>query len=153
MKFLIGATAILIGAFAFFATASIGSNFDYETATLEERQAWLDKQAKSIKGWSRFLLPSGRGPSALNFKMDSVETRARSREIEMKILVKVPYGKTVAPADYSQSLYKMCKKYVRTSLYDQEVRLITTFTKEKGGVVQKVTASPRKCDRTLAEAG
>jgi|GEM_PF-6637223 len=152
MKFLIGAAAIVLGIVAFMNTASLSPKFDYETATKEKREVWLDKQAKTIKGWSRFLLPSGRGPSELSFSVDGIETRSRTREIEMKIRVKVPYGRTVAPADYNQSLLKMCKKYVRTALYDQEVRFITTFKKEKGGVVQKLTASPRKCDRTLEEA-
>ncbi len=129
------------------------SNFNFEDATIEERQEWMDKQAAKLRTSARFALPSGGGPMALSMKLDSVDTRPRTRELQMNIAVKVPYGATVSTIPYSDGIVLACRNYVKTRLYDQEVRLITVFkTKKEERQLLKLTASPRKCDKALDDA-
>lgn len=129
------------------------SNFNFENATIEERQEWMDKQAAKLRTSARFGLPSGGGLAALSMKLDSIDTRPRTRELQMNIAVKVPYGATVSTIPYSDGLVLVCRNYVKTRLYDQEVRLITVFkTKKDERQLLKLTASPRKCDKALDEA-
>ena len=151
MKFLIMCASIALGFLAFFTTSQLSADkFNFREASTEERQEWLDKQASVFKKTARFFLPSGRGPSALNFYLDDVKTRPRRRELELMIRVKVPYGKSVYSVPEKDILPRFCKKYVRTALYKQDVRMIVNFFKDGGSTITKLTVRPAKCDDVLS---
>ncbi|MEL6212674.1 MAG: hypothetical protein AAFY22_07165 [Pseudomonadota bacterium] len=152
MRFFIGAVAIAMGVFSFISTASIGPRFDYDSASRAERQEWLDKQANGIGKWSRFFMPSGGGPTQLRFNVDDVVGDASRREIEIKVAVGVPYGAEVRFGDTREATKKACGKYVRSNLYDNNVRLVISFNRKKGGYLMKNTLSPGRCDAMLQNA-
>ena len=143
---------ILIVSFALSLVACADRSFDFDAATKDERQAWMDGQAKRLERTARYLLPSGGGPKALNFSLDGIETRPRQREMEMKIRVKVPYGHSLGVLPRDEIVQRLCNDYVDMALYEQEVRLITTMRKDQGAPVFRVTLSPHRCDTVLAQA-
>ncbi|MEM9333177.1 MAG: hypothetical protein AAGA53_17775 [Pseudomonadota bacterium] len=149
MKFVVVLLSIGVGvaAFAGMATLGAGPAIDYKTASLEERQEWLEGQKKVISRAAKFFLPNGRGPAALNFYLKDVVTRADAGEIELLIDVKVPYGAKVGRIPKNKFLDTFCKNYINTGLYKQGIKLIANF-KQRGGKkkrIARIKVNPSDC--------
>lgn len=121
--------------------------FDYDTATVEDRQAFMDRQAKQMKRAARIFLPSGQGPKSLSFYLDEVVTRPERREIELIVRVQVPYGAQVSSLPRQEFMKRICGSYVKTQLYDHDVRMTTVMNHHKGQQLFKATVTKRQCDR------
>ena len=135
-----------IAAFAGMATIGAGPSIDFKTATIEERQAWMDGQKKVITKAAKWFLPSGRGPSELNFYLKDVINRSDVGEMELKIDVRVPYGATVRKIPRTKFLDSFCKSYVDTALYRQGVKLVANFNHQgKGKRIARIKVSPSDC--------
>lgn len=150
MKFFIMLASLGMAVLAFISMATIGpAPFDYEAATMEERQAWMDKQAKTFKTSARFFLPSGRGPSELNFRLDEIVSDPASRQMKFNIEVKVPYGARASMSRHDEVMAKICKSYVRTALHEEAIRLTFDFHAEKQGTLSKLVLTPSRCETAL----
>lgn len=149
MNYAITAFAIGFGVMAFVTMADVSGgsrNIDFKTASLEERQSWMDGKAKSIKTAARFFLPSGRGPMALNMFLKDIVKRPARSEMEMIIDVKVPYGARVGTIPKSKFLKSFCKKYIKLGFYEQGVRLIANFrNKRKKTGIARISVRPNDC--------
>lgn len=151
MKFFIMLAGVGVAVMAFISMASLGPPpFDYDNATMEERQEWLDKQAAVFKKSARFFLPSGRGPSALNFFLDDVETDPAAKQMKLNIRVDVPYGASVSTPPQHKMMATMCKSYVKTALHREAVRMAVEFKSKKHGTLTRLTVSPSRCEMALA---
>ncbi len=155
MKFLVGMFMVAMGVFGLLNVVGAGgSNFDFKAATEEERLEWMEKQANALKTGARFFLPNGRGPSNVNFYLDEIKKKPRSREIEMIIRVKFPYGSSPYLADSSGVTDKLCKKFVKTGLYKNDITLVSTFNNDKGGApLTQLRVTKAKCDRRVNRKG
>ena len=148
MKYVLLIGSIIFGVvgFASMATIGAGPKIDYKTATKEERQEWMDGQAKVIKTAAKYFLPSGQGPSSLNFYLRDVITRPDASEMEMLIDVKVPYGAKVQSIPKSKFLDTFCKSYIETALYKQSITLIAHFRNQsKKKRIARINVHPSDC--------
>lgn len=152
MKYVVYVMAAVSFFVAFSNTALVTVNatkFDFAAATAEEQQDWMAKKAVSLKRAAKLGLPSGRGPTALNFYIDDVQSRPRYREMEMIIRVKVPYGAQVQKAPREKTAETLCNVSKATGLLEQNIRLFATFRRENGGRLDRVAVSPDECRRIL----
>ncbi|MGI9352295.1 MAG: hypothetical protein ACR2O3_12090 [Rhizobiaceae bacterium] len=135
-----------IVAFAGMATIGAGPAIDFKTASIEERQVWMDSQKKVITKAAKWFLPSGRGPSELSFYLKDVVNRADAGEMELMIDVKVPYGAKVQRIPRTKFLDTFCKSYVDTALYNQGVKLIANFKHQsKKKRIARIKVTPSDC--------
>lgn len=149
MNYVIIFCSLAFGAFAFVMMADVsgGSNIDYKTATPEERQAWMDDKAETLKTAAKFFLPSGRGPKALNFYLKEIVTRPESRQMEMIVDVRVPYGAEVGTLPRSKFLDTFCKNYISAGFYKQRIELVVKFlNKKRGTLIDRISVKPRDCE-------
>lgn len=150
MNYLIGICAIVVGAFAFVLMADVGSggsgSVDFATATVEEKQAWMDGRAKSLRSASRFFLPSGGGPMNLSMSLKDIVTSPQAGRMELIIDVKVPYGKEVGVAPKSKLLETFCKNYVKLGFYRNKINLVVSFRNKKNGdPITRISVQPYDC--------
>ncbi len=148
MKYIMMFAAIGMGVFTFVTSSGITSfqPFEYENATLEEQQAWMDGQANTIRKAARWFLPSGRGPSELNMYLKDVVTDAKKREMLMSINVKVPYGARVSGVPKQKFLDGFCKNYVKSGLYKQKIKFMADFINQsKNRRISRITVYPSDC--------
>lgn len=152
MKYVFGLALIGAFVFAFLKMGGVSdSSFDYETATDEERKAWMEEHARGMKAGLRMTLPSGGGPTQPEFFLDHIKNDTGRREIEMVIRVKVPSGRTMRHIPDSVAMPKLCKNYVGTGLHEQKVRVVAGFYRAENGkpagLLQKIVVSASKCEQ------
>jgi hypothetical protein len=152
MKFLFGLSLVVGFLFAFVKMGGVsGSSFDYETATPEERKAWMDEHGRGMQAGLRMTLPSGGGPTQPEFYFDHMKNDPARREMEMVIRVKIPSGRTMRHIPDSVAMPKLCKIYVGTALHKHKVRVVAGFYRAENGkpagVIQKIVVSASKCDQ------
>lgn len=150
MKFLFGLALFGACFFGFYRMASVSTaKFDFETATPEQRLAWMEDQGRAMKVVARLTLPSGGAPTQAEFFFDHMKNSPERREIEMVVRVNVPAGATMRYIPDSVALPKLCKNYVGTALFKQGVKLAAGFYRAENGrpagLLQKITVSPSKC--------
>lgn len=152
VKFLLG--LVLIGAFLFalFVMGGVSnSTFDYETATTEQRLAWMDEHGRGMKAGLRMTLPNGGGPTQPEFFFDHMKNDPARREMEMVIRVKVPSGRMLRHIPDSIALPKLCKTYVGTALHANKIRVVAGFYRAENGkpagLLQRVVVSASKCEQ------
>ena len=151
MKYLLFAIMAGAAALGFINGATLGSSkFDYDNATPEERQVWMDEQAAGMKKLSRFFMKNGYGPSAINFYLDEVVTRPERREMETVVRAEIPRGAAVGMVAESALLPKACKSYKRSALYKAGVKHVTSVKNKERGLMMRVSVTPEKCDKVLA---
>ena len=131
------------------ATLNGKNSFDYEAATLEEKEEWLTAQGQRFEKTARFFLKSGGGPSAVSLYLDGVDVSARSKKVTLNIEVRVPYGKQLFVGNVNEEMVPLCKQYGRGGLYDNNVTLVAAMKTDKGAPVATLTANAAKCDRIL----
>lgn len=128
-----------------------GLAFDYENASRDERQAFLDKQAASIHKRGPFmLLNAGRAGSRLY--MSEVVGKEGAKEVVMTITVMVYEGYQASMSDPKKELEALCTFYGNTLLEKNGIRLTSNYVTESGSPVFRQTASPSACERALKAA-
>lgn len=150
MHYVIVACSLAVGLLAFAMMRDAPSlsepSFDYKTASIEERQAWMDGKAEKLRKAARFFLPSGRGPSALSFYLKDIVTRPESNRFEMNIDVKVPYGAEVGVIPKTKFLESFCKNYRKLGFYDSRINFVVNFRKKKdGSPISRISVEPYDC--------
>ncbi len=149
MNYIIAIGGLAVGILAFVLMSDVtgrSGGIDFQTASLEARQAWMDEKAESLKTAARYFLPSGRGPMSLSFRLKEIITRPESSRIEMIIDVKVPYGAEVGVVPRHQFLESFCKNYVRLDFYKQRIQLVVSFRDKKDrSPITRITVNPHDC--------
>jgi hypothetical protein len=108
------------------------ADFDYAAASLEERQAWLDRQARTMKRSARWALPQGR--NSVFIKLTDVETDTARREIRLIIHVNPVPGKRLSMRSPDTArLAAACKDYTDSPLAAQNVRLTAQYRQTRNG--------------------
>lgn len=152
MKFVFGLMLVGGFVFGFLKMGGLsGSSFDYDTATNEERKAWMEEHARGMKAGLRMSLPSGGGPTMPEFFLDHINSDPGRREIEMVIRVRVPSGGSLRHIPDSVALPRLCKTYVGTGLHQNKVRVVAGFYRAENGkpagLIQKIVVSASKCEQ------
>lgn len=142
---------VSLGALAATMVACADNNFDYNTATKDERTAFLEKQGEIYQKRARFFLKSGGGPSSVSLYMRGHTVKPQSKELVLNIEVSVPYGKQVYLGDMKQEAIALCRQYGKGALYQNGIKLVAEMKTQKGMPVTKVVADTRRCDRILAQ--
>ncbi|MBY0423190.1 MAG: hypothetical protein K2Q06_12865 [Parvularculaceae bacterium] len=150
VKFLFGLALAGACLFSFFKMAGVSKpGFDFETATHEERLAWMEAQGRPMKAVARLTMPNGGAPTRAEFFFDHMKNSPERREIEMVVRVNIPTGGSIRYIPDSVALPKLCKNYVATELYDQKIRLIAGFYRSENGkpagALQRFVVTPSKC--------
>ena len=119
--------------------------FDYATAPPEQKQVWLDRQANKMSSSVNFHLPSGMG---MHPKMTVSEKTAsvNRRRIDLDITVDGDNSRRSSVDEVAETLQaKVCPRYLRTQLDENNVAVTGTIRYLNGGVARKVSFSPRTC--------
>lgn len=108
------------------------ADFDYAGASLEERQAWLDRQARTVKRSARWALPQGR--NGVFMKLTDVETDTARREIRLIIHVNPVPGKRLSMRSPDRArLAAACEDYTESPLAAQNIRLTAQYRQTRNG--------------------
>ena len=108
------------------------AKFDYATATAQERQAWLDKQARTVKRSARWALPQGQ--NGVFMKLTDIETDSARRELRMIIHVNPSPGMRLSMrSPDSKLLAAACEEYMSSPLAAQNVRLTAVYRQTQYG--------------------
>ncbi len=131
------------------AMLNTGPGFDYEGASSEERQAWLDEEAKTIAEDVR----KGIGVSGLNRAQMDLQDVVLSDEDKLLDIVVVAKGsvRTYRPKDFRMEfLQKMCPVYERSTLAKLGFRTRLKLVRENGDIAVAETVSKAACDQYRA---
>lgn len=132
------------------AGSAFGSpDLDFKTATVQERQAWMEEQSTEIGKWIDRSLPKGGG---LNPSMSLAGSRvnAATRTINFDIRIKGPAqllndgGKAKRAA-----LKKACPHYMKSPLGQNAVYVYQNFQFSNGRTAMSVGLTPSVCQRLL----
>ena len=123
---------------------SLGSmsakSFDYQTATVEERAAFLEKHAEPMsRGLKRALIsPSGIGPS---MRLTDTKVNTARKEINFIITVGRGFAANQAFRDAKREMYgKMCPRYKKSVLGREDVRRVALLALAALSAAALVTA-------------
>lgn len=153
MKYVFGAIAFIVsflGAVGATGGGAGGGSFDFDAATLEEREAWMERQARAIANGVRHGLPNGSG-MAPRMEVDEVLTHPSKREIEIVVQIKEQAQIVSNSRLLKRELHsKTCGQFVKLPVYRQDVRVVQTIKYLHGGVAMRARMSAASCDRELA---
>jgi len=121
-------------------------DFDYEAATLVERQMWLTEQAGPTAKLFDRSLPRG-GDAQPEMRVRGFSVDARSRAITVHVGVEGRYGidKQAVPAAKKAMAAKACPGYVTSALGQNRVTLNHRFVSERGREELSFVLSPIAC--------
>jgi len=107
--------------------------FNYETASLEQRQQWLNKHAEPMAKLLNRSLPKGNGAQP-HMSVHAWSVNARRRAITVQVRVKGQYGidKRAVPAAKKAMVAQVCPSYAKSPLGENKVNLFHSFL-GKGG--------------------
>ncbi len=118
--------------------------FDYEAASPEEREAWLEDLAeKTARGFLSGLNNNG---NVSRFKVEPPTVDASRRVVT---LTAIPNGSVVYKIPYQKKqalMVKLCESYLRSPYYPVNVTVIHNVKSgDRGGI--KLISSPSKCEQ------
>ena len=126
-----------------------GSDFNYDEATVEDQEKWLQKHATAIGSGIKRSLPNG-GGAAPPMELVDTWTNVDQRKISFKIQIKGPAQIRSNVAEIERSfLEKACRQFVKMPLYAQYVTVTQTFYYEGGERAWRLKISGAICDRML----
>jgi hypothetical protein len=133
-------------ALALAALAGCKPSIDYDTASDEAREAYLDATSKGVyAGLKRTLV---NGPGGMSMKMGERKYDVARRRIDIRVDVKF-WGEQPAFNDTLRSstvLKQVCpKEYLGTPLERNKIRIYIRYAMEGGGTMAAVLLSPTDC--------
>ncbi len=145
--------AIGLGVFAVLgaigATVGPSTSIDYETATLEERQAWLEEQGDEMgRGLSDGLKASGLNEAqvALSSQEYDIDRKEITFKIEVKGSVRMAF-----PTNFSTDFQtKMCPAFRSSGLAKADIKTRFQIERTNGDIVRTDIISKAVCDRLSA---
>ena len=151
MKHVVVLVGIAMAAYGGLQLGSLGKPpFDYETATEEERAAFLTDEANDIaSGVERGLIsPSGVGP---RFKLSKVAVNTDRRKIDLEITISNTGGGRPNATAFHDLSTKMkaegCPRYVGTRLSANNVAVSYVFRTKEHGQLKKIQLTNGSCRR------
>lgn len=148
MLFMIGGLLMAaVGGLGLFGAMTPG--FDYEGATLQERQVWLDKEAdKATAEIRRGIEASGTSRNLMD--VQAVNASAEEKLIEIVMEAKGA-SRTIIPKDFRLTfLGQMCPDFTRSPLSKEGFRLNMRIVRSNGDLALSETVSQVACDRYYA---
>lgn len=134
----------------FQAGSAMGSHrFDFATATIEQRQAWMEEQAELMGAEVRKNLPRGGGMAP---RMTLADTRvsATSRTIHFDIQIK---GQAMIRNDAGKAKRaaqrQACPDYLRSPIGQNEIYVYQNFKLQNGRTAMTAALTPAVCERLL----
>lgn len=126
--------------------AATSGGFDYETADVEARTAWLTKQADPMAKLFNRSLPKGNGAQP-HMTVTGWAVDARRRAIEVRVKVKGQYGidKRAVPAAKKAMVANVCPSYAKSALGENKVQLFHSFVGKGGREELSFVISPIVC--------
>jgi len=119
-----------------------GGNFDYEAATVDERQKWLEKHSKSVvRG-----MKSGLRGSGVKIEVEDVDVNAAARKVTVTLQARERMqlnGR--AGAMKAQFSKKMCPEYTKLTIAKARISLITKILYKNGRPAITLSITPSKC--------
>lgn len=126
-----------------------GSNFDYDTATPVERQAWLDEQVGPIAEDVRKGLGMS-GMSRARMDLHKLEISDEEKLIDIEIVAKGA-TRTAKPANFrEQFLEKTCPTFENTKLARLGFRTRFRLVRENGDIAISESVSRAACEQFRA---
>ncbi len=148
MKWLFGIIGIgmaTVGGFGLSTVGVAGSNFDYEEASIEDRQIWLEKQAGPLeRGVKRGML---RGSGGRYLKYKETKVLARSNEIQNILTLSSTAQVRLPPNFKRQMLANSCPSYMRSALYRNRIKITVKIVKRSGTPVLITQMTAHECRR------
>ncbi len=127
-------------------SARIDTNFDYESATYDERMTWLEKQAESIGRQVDRGLPKGRG-NAPHMSVYGTVANPKSNSISVHIRIKGPYMRIVSDREMNRKVRAdLCPLYLDTPVGRRGIQLKHVFRSESGKKAAEFVVSPEICN-------
>jgi len=148
MKWILGIAGIIIAISGGIGVGKVtaGSDFDYETASLEERQAWLEQGISELReGAEQGLRASGTSYNMMGVK--DVTVSAEDNRVTLTIEAK---GSTrlAIPSNFRvEYMDKMCGEWMRTAPGRKGVLMTTRIVRSNGDLVRSDTISKPACER------
>ena len=140
--------AAALGGWFAFGSGDVGG-FDFESASVPERQQWLESVAKPMASQLNRSLPKGDGKRP-GMKVSAARVSAAHKRIEIDILVADNFRFVADPiAAKRQFAAQLCPGYVESELGRNGIVIMHTFTDRKRKPVMIVGVSPVAC-RSLA---
>ncbi len=145
---LIGLALVISGAIGLGQVTS-GGGFDYATASLDERQAWLEKGVSEMReGAEKGIRDSGTSYNMMGVK--DVIVSAEDNRVTLTIEAK---GSTrlAIPSNFRiEYMDKMCREWLRTPAGREGVLMTTKIVRSNGDLVRSDTISKPACERFKA---
>ncbi|MDG2002048.1 MAG: hypothetical protein P8J20_01825 [Novosphingobium sp.] len=117
---------------------------DYETATTEQQEEWLDAASRGVYDGLKRTLPKGR--NGVYMKMGERKIDARRRRIDILVNVKFSGEPQIGSDVNAATMYKgACPTYIGTPLEANKVKIYTRFAMEGGGTLLAFMLSPENC--------
>jgi len=147
MKWLFGIIGIgmaVMGGFNLGTTGAGGASFNYEEASIDERQTWLEKQAHDFeRGVKHGIMKSG--VSLLRYKETKV--LARSNEIQAIMSLSSMAQVRLPPRYKQQMLADSCPDYMRSALYTNRIKITVKIVNKNGNPVMVTHMTAHDCRR------
>lgn len=148
-------TLIVIGGIMLAAAGGVGlfsamtPGFDYEGATLAERQAWLDGESENATAEIRRGIEKG-GVGRHLMDVQAVNASAEEKLIEVIIEAKGA-SRTIIPKNFRlQFLGEMCPEFTRSPLSKHGFRMNMKIVRSNGDLALSETVSEVACERYYA---
>jgi hypothetical protein len=124
----------------------ISSGFNYERASIVERQEWLSKHADPMAKLFDRSLPKGNSAQP-HMAVTGWAVDARRRAIEVRVEVKGQYGidKRAVPAARRAMVDRICPSYASSALGQNKVHLHHSFFGQDGREALSFVISPLSC--------
>lgn len=140
------------------ASAMMGNNFDmgggnsytieWESATHDEREAWLAHEASEIERGMQKTLPGKSKGKQVGFKINGSSYNVDQRRIDIELQMK-SYGVLTMSQTEARKMFtsKSCPVYRRSVLANSDVILRFSVLDARGGKIIQFMNSPRICAR------
>lgn len=125
------------------------SRFDYDSASNEERLAWLEPQAKMMNRGFKAGLESTGATRTLAVQAPKIEPGARRIVLAARLTVSGARLNGNLNAMSKSLLAQACPGYVRSPLYHQNVTVSVELQTSSGSRMLGINQSPSVCDRAL----
>lgn len=154
MKYIWGIILFMVGFFG--ASSAMGTNFnvgggnsytiDWETSTIQEREAWLAHETSEIERGMKKSLPSSSKGNQVGFKVADTGYDVDKRRINIDLQMK-SFGVLAVSQTEARKMFrsKTCPIYRRSTLRNSSVVIHYSVLDARGGMLIQFMNSPRIC--------
>lgn len=127
--------------------SACGEPFNYETASPEAREAWLEPKAKAYTDGFRRGLNIG----FVKFNVDAPKINTRSREVIILARAETDGKGAFRGKARTKLNVKMCGMYVGSPLHRNDIRVTHKLRHKGGETILNLSLSPSSCASVIAK--